>query len=282
MADRSLRRRRSPKEAFNGTSPIQDVLKEDIPGKAHLAFLDLMVLQRAQDTAYLLAEAAEEELRRDAMVPRPALKRVFTISFIDPASRTKEVLLERAEAPLRREPGQSVDESLAKGSMLPVYLYVGAPLARRAYDPAMIDRILSERDYGTPKPFGSGAAAGPAPSKELRKREERLERDARGAVIEAIVRKEAIEKAVAEEVIVLSELVALLRKGEDIDRVIERLPPLSRLRFRLALRKKKITKALLTGMLLGEINFLKGMKKRLERLRPKDLVSIMKLALSLR
>ena len=205
----------------------------------------------------------------------------YTISYYNPVLGSTEVLEAKSEITIKDATTKMIEESVAAHSAYPIYQYVATPLMRKEVLPWKLEEILSQREYGTPPPPPTGAGATPVRiivQKESEiVAEKKRDDEAKEAVSEAIIRKETGELRLGEEIMLLEEAVASLRGGDDVDKVLARLPPLSRARFILALRKKNLGKEALINMLINDASFLKCTKKKLEMLTLEDLLGIYKM-----
>lgn len=279
---------------FSGTdlAPLmefQDVARQDVVLRdfslRSLLEESLMRMMEGQRQASVLAHAAGEaagkaraaEHRHAAGAPAKA----YVIMYYNPETRKAEIL--EAAGPIRITdlPVRSVEESLAAQSLYPVYSFIAAPLLMEEILPWKLEQILSEREYGTPPPAASGAGIVPVRRVELTRAELDVERKraevVRAAASRAVVHKEEAELAAGEEIVVLEEAVRAIRGGMSPERALEKLPPLSRARYLIALRRKRLGVQVLTQMLLRDSGFLKTVKKKLETLSLEDLANIVRL-----
>jgi hypothetical protein len=147
--------------------------------------------------------------------------------------------------------------------------------------PWKLEKILAEREYGTPPDAGSGAGVVPVRVIKQTQAEREIaiahEEEIKAAVAESIIRKERSELAVVEEILLLEEVVEALRSGEDIDEILKRLPPLSRARYLLAIKRKHLSRKKIINMLLRDATFLKKLKKKLELFTLDDLLNMVKI-----
>jgi len=242
--------------------------------------------QKGEEQASILAQVASEESQKGKTATKNGkgekeTSRSYTITYYNPELKKAEVLETKSDITIKDYTTQMIEESVAAQSAYPLYKYIGAPLIRTEVLPWKLEEILSQREYGTPPPPPSGAAVAPIKVivvKEseivaVKKKEEALKR----ALEEAIMRKEESEMKVEEEILVLEETVEALRKGEDIDKVLERLPPLSRARYIIALRKKMLGRQAIIAILLRDASFLKSIRKKLELFTLDDLVNMFKI-----
>jgi hypothetical protein len=251
----------------------------------------LMKRQHGESQAAVMAQAANTESSRTVESKEKADKsdiassRSYTISYYNPELQKTEVLEGKADVRMKDIATQMVEEAVAGQSVLPIYKYIGTPLMRTEVVPWKLQQILDEREYGTPPPPPSGASV--APVKVIVEKEGEIvaekKRDdlIRSALAEVVLRKEKSEAEVAEELLIIEQTVEALRKGESIDKVIARLPPLSKLRYALVMRKKNLGRNALIQMLLRESVFLRGVQKKLEMFTLDDVVNMFKIIRSL-
>jgi hypothetical protein len=207
--------------------------------------------------------------------------RTYSIVYYNPESEKTEVITEQAEIKVKDYAKAMIDESMGTGTTMPLYKYIGAPIISREIVPWKLQKILDEREYGTPPTTGSGASVVPVRVIQQSDKEKEValarEEEIKAAIGEAIIRKERSELQVIDEIILLEEVVALLREGEDIDIILARLPPLSRARYILAMKKKHLSKKKIINMLLRDATFLKKLKKKLELFTLDDLLNMVKI-----
>jgi len=207
--------------------------------------------------------------------------RTYTLTYYNPELKKADVIEAKSELKMADAGKLAIEEAVGMRSIYPVYQFMGAPILGQQILPWEVDRILSELEYGTPPPSGAGAAVTPASriaqsEAELEARKKRDE-DVRVALSQLIVRKEQSELRMEEQIVVLEEVVAAIRKGDDLEKQINSLPPLSRLRYLVALRKARVGRQLVVEMLLRDVSFLKSIKKTLETLGREDLVNLVKM-----
>ncbi len=204
----------------------------------------------------------------------------YTISYYNPELNKTEVLEGKSEIRISDRATKSVEETVAARSAFSIYGFIAAPLMHTEVVPWKLEEILAEREYGTPPPPPAGAAA--TPIKVIVKTEAELEAEkkraeaVREAISEFVMRKEQSELKIAEELLMLEDAISALRGGEDIDKVIEGLPPLSRARYLLVKRKKSLGRLAIINLLIQDVSFLKTIKKKLELFTLDDLVNIYK------
>ncbi len=246
---------------------------------------NLMRRQSSENQAAVIAQAANAEVSKtvDSKSDKAEKEasRSYTISYFNPELGKTEVLEGKTSVMFKDPATQAVEEAVAAGSVLSIYRYIGMPLIRTEVIPWKLQQILDEREYGTPPPPPAGAAAPPVrliEEKEseivaVRKREDIV----KAALDQVVIRKEKSEAVVAEELLMLEETVEALRRGDPLDKLIAKLPPLSRARYLLLLRKKNMGRYAVIQLLLREIMFLKGVQKKLELFTLDDLVNMFKM-----
>jgi hypothetical protein len=286
---------------FSGTelSPLQEfqsVVQQDtvLRGFSQQSLLEesLMRMLEGQRQASILARAAGEAAGRERAADyrytseKAGAAKAYVMMYYNPETRKAEIL--GASGPIRvpEGPVRSVEEALGAQSLYPLYSFIAAPLMRVGVLPWKLEQILSEREYGTPPPAAPGG--GLVPVRRIAQTEAELaaERKTAGiirvAASEAIVRKEQAEIASEEELLVLEEVIRALRGGEALEKALKKLPPLSRARYLIALRKKRLGVQVLMQLLLHDVVFLKTIKKKLATFSLEDLVGMVKLLQGMR
>lgn len=251
---------------------------------------NIMRRQRELDEASVMARAVSEaetktKESKEGKEDR-ASTTTYAITYFNPVLQSTEVLEAKSEINIKDYTTKVIEESVAAQSAFQIYKYIGTPIMRTEVLPWKLEEILAEREYGTPPPPPSGAAVTPVKIVARKESEivaeRRIAEELREALTAAIVRKEKSELKVGEELLLLEEAVEALRSGEDIDRVLARLPPLSRARYIIALRKKLLGRKALIQLLLHDISFLRVIKKKLEMFTLDDLVNMYKILRRLR
>jgi hypothetical protein len=248
---------------------------------------NIMKKQRESYQATILAQALSTGTTKTKEDPGNQSKnerdvsRIYTITYFNPELQKTEVLESKSDIKIQDPTLKSMEESVASQSTYPIYQFIAAPLIRTEVVPWKLEQILSEREYGTPPPPPSGAATAPVTLVTQKESEivavKKREEDLKVAVSEVVVRKEKSELKIHEEILLLDEAVAALRDGDNIDKVLNRLPPLSRARFILARRKKQLGRLAIIALLLRDVSFLKSIKKKLELFTLDDLVNMYKM-----
>ena len=265
---------------------IQRQVQEDIALR-HLQDQTVMndrIMKRTEEQSSVMAFASAQASEKAKSIRSTEGKEAkssttYTITYYNPEIHKAEVLSDKSDIKIKDEAVKGIEESVASQSLYPIYSYIGAPLMKVETVPWMLEQILSERDYGTPPPSG-GASIVPVKLVELKESEmvarKKIENEMRSALEVSIVRKENSEIRLGEQIIVMEQAVDALRIGENIDNVLIRLPPLSRLRYILLMKKRKAPVQIVIRMLLRDITFLKSFKKKLSLFSTDDLVGMLK------
>ena len=238
---------------------------------------NIMRLRRDASEAGVLARATSEEVTTSRKKGERETTTSYTITYYNPELGTTEVLDEKTSIKTDDITTKMIEESVGIRSALPVYKFIVQPLMRKEVVPWKLEQILSEREYGTPRPPPTGAAVIPVRIIKVKATEKKHDRSIQALISEAVLRKEKSESKITEEILLLEEAVKAIRGGESIEKVIERLPPLSRARYILALKKKLLSKSALLKLLLYDLSFLKMLKKKLELFTLDDLIGMYKM-----
>ncbi len=265
---------------------MQQVVRQDMAIRSFQdqSVMNERIMTRGEEQAWVMAIASAESGQKAKSVRSTEGKDIkdsttYTITYYNPETHKAEILSEKSDIRIKDETTKSIEESVASQSLYPIYKYIGFPLLKTEVVPWKLEQILSERDCGTPPPSG-GASVIPVKLVAQKESEiaaqKKLEENVKSALDLAIVRKEKSEIRLGEEIIVMEDAVEALRRGEDLDNVIARLPPLSRMRYILLLRKRKVPVQIVIRMMQREAEFLKSSKKKLSFFSTDDLVSMLK------
>lgn len=258
---------------------MQTLARQDSVLNTYLqqAILSESIMRQRRDSseAGVLARATSETKNRKKGERETTTS--YTISYYNPELGTTEVLDEKTRIKTDDIATRMIEESVGIRSALPVYKFIVQPLMRKEVVPWKLEQILSEREYGTPRPPPTGAAVIPVRIIKAKAAEKKHGKSIQALISEAVLRKEKSESKLTEEILLLEEAVKAIRGGESIDKVIKRLPPLSRARYILALKKKMLGKDALLKLLLYDISFLKMLKKKLELFTLDDLIGMYKM-----
>jgi hypothetical protein len=249
----------------------------------------LLRLQQSQEQAGVLAQAAglsvnktrtADEKHVGKMAESESTK-TYVITYYNPELHKAEVLEEKSTIRIQDDVKRSVEESLGMKSLYPLYTFIAAPLIRQEVVPWKLEQILSEREYGTPPPSAGGAGAIPvllvARSQAELAAAKKQATILKVSVAEAMAAKEKAVLMTDEEIIMLEEAVKALRGGEDVDKVLDRLPPLSRARYAAVLRRKQLGVQAVIQLLVQDASFLKNVKDKLKTLGRSDLATMVRM-----
>ena len=252
-----------------------------------------------QQMSQAMAEESEREIRGD-MLSRSETKTSdkktkfesgetteFSLMYYNPELRKVEVVEEKIS--MRSDTysspeQQTVEEAVAQKSMFGPYSMIASPIMLEKINPYILESVLSKIEVGSPGPFG-GSAAVHIPNQAFAQLEHKMQKEgaeeeivALGALKEIQGNKDLFIKAVGKEILVLEEAIKALQETEKKEeKILERLPALSRIRY-LALLKKKasLERTLVADLLISDVEFLEAMRKRLKKMSMRDFVEIAK------
>ncbi|MEW6749103.1 MAG: hypothetical protein AB1295_05335 [Candidatus Micrarchaeota archaeon] len=251
--------------------------------KQAVASESIMRGQRDLTEASVMARAVSERSSKEQEKGKGEKEATtsYTITYYNPELRKTEVIKEKASIETKDIATKVIEESVGMHSGLPVYSFIAQPMMRKGIVTWKLQQILSGREYGTPRPPPTGAALIPVRVVAVKAEEKRRDKNIRALIAEAIVRKEKSESKLDEEIVLMEETVDAIRGGDAIEKLIRRLPPLSRARYILLLRKKKLSKSELIRLFIHDLAFLKMLKKKLELFTLEELVAMYKMLRSL-
>lgn len=196
----------------------------------------------------------------------------YTISYYNPNLDRYEVLESTTTIVMDDTVKKKIEETTGVQNVYPLYSFIVTPIMLKEINPYILKEILENREYGTPPPSGGATAM------RIRVTEAEPAKigEAKGAIEEAIRRKESAEDRIAAEIIILEQAIDRIKKGGDIRGSVRELGPLTRARFLAALRKKGISKEVLLLLLIRDVDFLKSIKKKLETLTVDGLIELVK------
>ncbi len=209
----------------------------------------------------------------------------FTIVYYNPELQKVEAIAEETtiETDIYSSPEEQViEESVGQKSMYSAYSMIAQPVLREKIDPYILQSVLSQIEVHTPGPFG-GAAAVEVSGHAFAKLEHRLQAEGLNEHVVAVqalreinVHKEALIRTIGKEILVLEDAIKSLQETDKSEkRIIEKLPPLSRIRYQALLKKKaKVERTLLADLLISDVEFLEAMKKRLKKMGLREFLKI--------
>jgi hypothetical protein len=239
------------------------------------ALLEEKATKEIKDEHEVYAKTDIKEFKKEAF--GKSEKRTYSLTYVNPVSHKTEVIQEKIDIKITDYTTKMIEESVGINSGYPMYTYIAAPIIRKEVVPWILEEILNQREYDTPPEAGSAAAIKiPDNAKKseivaIKKQEE----FAREAVIETIKRKEDSQVKLNDEIIVFQEVVKAIRSGKDVKESIKRLPPLSKARYSILIRKKEIDEETLLALLMQDVSFLKGIVKKLRTLTIDGLLDLM-------
>ncbi len=248
----------------------------------------ILRMQKTQEQASVLAQSAGESANRTRTVDEKQAgksesesTKTYVITYYNPELHKAEVLETKSSIHIQDDVKRTVEESLGMQSLYPLYALIASPMIRQEVVPWKLEQILAEREYATPPPFAGGAGAVPVRAVAQSQAEivaAKKEADiVKESAAEAMARREKAAMATDEEIILLEEAVEALRKGENADRVLDRLPPLSRARYAAVLRRKRLGVQAVIQLLIRDATFLKTVKEKLQALGFNDLVTMVRM-----
>ncbi|MDD5096831.1 MAG: hypothetical protein PHY95_04950 [Candidatus ainarchaeum sp.] len=285
---------------FSQMSPL---LEQKLAMEQMMAPLLLLQLQRQSEMSYqqisqAMAEESEKAIREDH-ISRAETKTSdsktklesgevtqFNLVYYNPELKKVEMVEEsitiKSDSYSSPEQ-QAVEEAAGQKSMQGPYSLIAQPTLHTRIDPYILDSVLSRIDVEAPKPFGGGAAHVPAAvfaSVERRMQAEGQEDEvvALKALREMQVRKEALLKSMGAEIIALEDAVKALQDGDrKEEKILGKLPPLSRIRYLALLRRRKgLERTLLADLLIADVEFLEAVKNNLKGLSLRELAGVVR------
>ena len=209
-------------------------------------------------------------------------KRDFSLSYFNPVTNKTDVIHTQSDTIKIDIANNPVDRSLSQGSTYSIYKYITTPIITQKLDPYILKEIRSHIEVGEPKPFGGGSAIPIIKVEEASKRIsdivaiERTRSDAKYKFTQVIRRKRRMEKRVESEIVEIEKAVKDLEKGKTAEESLKKLNESIRARVLLKMKKKKLSEAVLSLILVGDLKFLKELKTKLRMLTLKDLIDLAK------
>ncbi len=254
-------------ESSQGVFMSQPILKESL-------------MKGEKEEAGVMAEAAGE------IATKAEAKKAYVLTYYNPETQKVELLEARSDVRIKDFVTRMIEEAVGIRSAYPLYRYIGSPIMKQEIVLWKLEQILAEREYGTPPPSESGAPVMSVKMMERKKSEivaiKKHEDEIREAIAEAIIRKEKSEVKIDEEILLLEETVEALRRGEAVEKALKLLPPLTRARYIVALRKRGLSREMIIGLLVRDSSFLKRIKKKLEAFTFEDLLNMVRMLRGLR
>lgn len=252
--------------------------KEDV-----LALLSKQVLSenlvKGKGEEEVLAEAKTKEKNRIEKKKGSTKEgefetRTYVLSYFNPELNKAEELEETADLEIKDPILASIEEAVAEKSTYKLYLFITSPVIIKEINQDIVKEILENRDYDTPPKFG-GAQVVRIVNNDTKKIQI-IPAEAYKATIEMIRRKELVEKKVISQIMILDQTQEDIKISPNLQKILDKLPPLTRARIMIALRKKKLDQIQILKLLEKDSNFLKGVRKKLEAMTTSELLSIVK------
>ncbi len=204
--------------------------------------------------------------------------RTYSLTYFNPETEKAEVVETKVDIKITDYTTRMIEESVGIGSVYPLYAFIASPMIRTEVKPWLLKEILDEREYATPPPTGSAPAVKVADQGKQSEIVAVVKQNAaaREAVVESVVRKERSEDRLDQEIAVFEEVVAALRRGEDTEAALSKLPPLSRARFLAAAKMRTMDRKKIIGLLVRDVRLLKGMRKKLETMTADGLLGLVR------
>ena len=264
------------------------IIEEDVvkTWMGHETLVEKPALQQKRDVAIGIAEVQDKlgsiESQKIEKISSKDNKhsKSYALTYYNPVTDKTEVLITKADIETRDFVQQMIEEASGKESAYAMYSFIAAPILIKQVDPILLQRILDDREYGTPPSFG-GAAAVKVVEQIAIPIQVKAEQ-AKGAVIEALRRKELVEKKLEREIILIKEAVEILRRKETPEEALRKLGPLTRARFLVFLREKRLSIRIIIFLLEKDIGFLQNIKKKLQSMSTADLIDLIKAMKKLR
>lgn len=239
---------------------------------------------KKHSAAQIIAQAQNKSLTVDSMKKeirtgkeREELEtKTYALTYYNPETDTVEVLTSTSDIKINDSIQKNVEESTGMQSGYSIYSFITTPLMMKVVDERLLKEILDEREYGTPPKF-SGATAVRVSDERTRAKITAIHNTERSkdALVESMRRKDLVEAKIDQEIIMLEETVNLIRKDEEKPELaLRKLGPLTRARFLVALRKKKLSKEVIVLLLEKDIGFLKEIKGKLKGMTLGALLSL--------
>lgn len=178
----------------------------------------------------------------------------------------------------------AADIAAGQKSAYSIYTNIATPLALEKVDEIKLEEALKKIEIETPKPFGGGAAVMVKPEVFDRLEHELKQEGLKQEIVAVEVIKTADRsrqgaiKQIDAVIASFEKVIAELEETEKpMDKVIKALPALSRDRYLLLLKKKKkIAETQVVDMLIGDLEFLTVVKKRLKKMSIRELLDTLK------
>lgn len=286
---------------FSQMSPLleQRMLLEQMM----MPVLFMQLLRQSGENYQMMSQAIAEESEKYAREERisrsetktPDKKTVvesgevkeFSLMYYNPELRKVETVEEKitVKSDTYSSPEQqSIEEAVAQKSMFGPYSLIASPTLHEKINPYILESVLSRIEVDNPRPFG-GASAVHVPNQGFARLEHKLQSEGREEEIVALsalkemqANRDLVTKEIGKEVLALEDAVKALQETDRREeKIIGRLPALSRIRYMALLRKgRPLERTMLADLLIADMEFLEAMKKKLKRTSLREFVEIAK------
>ncbi|MEW5996207.1 MAG: hypothetical protein AB1657_01275 [Candidatus Micrarchaeota archaeon] len=286
---------------FSKVSPLME--QKMVLDQMLVPMLLMQMLRQAemsyQQMAQVMAEESEKAVREErasrteTRTPEQKTRletgqvTEFSLLYYNPELRKVETVEEKLTIKSDSYSGpeqQAVEEAAGQKSMYGPYSLISSPIMMERVNPYILESVLSRIEVENPKPFGGGAAVH-IPAQAFARLEQRLQSEGREDEMVALdalrdlqANRDLLVRAAGKQIIVMEEAIKALQETDrKQDRIIQKLPPLSRMRYLALLRKKKsIERTLIADLLIADVEFLDAMRKKLKRMGLREFLEIMK------
>lgn len=245
--------------------------------------MENLMREKAYHGMQVLARAAakkEDGVKTEAKKTSKSETQTYSLVYINPETKKAETISAKSTIKIDDTAKRMVEESMGMRTTAPMYKFISTPLVMKRVDPYKLKEILDQREYGTPPPFGGAAKVKLTAEKKKVESEivaVKQDRKARSGLKLSLLRKKRMEAAITEELMVLREVMAEIEGGAELEEALARLPPLTRARFQVALKIKKLDREAVVSLLKKDVRFLKKMKDKLKKLTKKELLKLVKM-----
>lgn len=225
------------------------------------------LLQKKGEELGMVEREAELTPEEQSRLAEKEEKRTFSIFYINPAYEKEKVekIESSVEIKFSSLAEEKMNESLGSKNTLPGLEYITYPMIQDLYSKDAMDEI---KEYKKIVPI-KGADEVELVDRFVTATPERI--------TECIKRKERAAKIIEEMIIKLDSAVEKTKKGEEAEKILQMLPPITKKMLEVMLnKKKKIDKKVLLKLLLLDRMFLKKMNRIIGSLDVKTLDRIAK------
>lgn len=197
----------------------------------------------------------------------------YYLVYFNPETKKADIIEGTVLLEYEDETQQVIEESLGQRSAYSIYSMIAMPLIREQVDEQLLQEIKDKIKIETPDPFGGGTPVHIS-SETVSKKIIEEYGDKIIALEVAEKRKQMLEEKMAAQIMVADSVVKKLESNnQNIRKLLEVLPPLSRARMLALFRKgKRISKKQIRELLIKDIKFLSAVKSKLSSMRAEDVL----------